>query len=543
METTSLMHEHDHDAEYAEFRAAIQATFKARTANTRTLFSTFATGLFETYLAAMPLQHRQVHNCTACRRFIDTYGRLICVSETGERTSALWDPDAVPAFYRPVVAALRDKAVRRLRIQTLHVTKLEVWGTPQTGEWEHLCVYPHPQLVHRDRVKTPNEYAAERRENVNDVRRFLNDTSLSTLTEALRVLEADAVNRAEKFTAPVRWLVDLKRAAANNGVFAYDDLLWQAVCNAPVGYAHPKASVIGSLIEDIEAGLPFETVRSKFNAKVHGLKYQRPQAPPSAGNIAQAEKLVEKLGIQPSLERRFARLDECQTIWLPKAPAPAAPANGGVFGHLKPKGSEGAAFPSVVLPPVTMSWVKFQRDVMPRAAELLAFISSGREGFIALTTAANPEAPPILKWDTEAERNPVAWYVYHNGDVATNWNLQPGWVEVTAVTLLPTLWGSTPRPHLGTGAILLLKGCKDVQKASGERSGNSLFPECLREDLHGVRSTIEAFSKSAVLHGGDEASACGLDFRAGGFHTGRRMGRLLAKTDTGWTEYVIDRWE
>ena len=46
------------------------------------------------------------------------------------------------------------------------------------------------------------------------------------------------------------------------------------------------------------------------------LKYQRPQVTPGTGNVARAEEIVEKLGIATSLKRRFARLEELQTIRL-----------------------------------------------------------------------------------------------------------------------------------------------------------------------------------------------------------------------------------
>lgn len=38
------------------------------------------------------------------------------------------------------------------------------------------------------------------------------------------------------------------------------------------------------------------------------LQYQRPQAAPSAGNVAQAERIVEKLGIANSLEAALCPL-------------------------------------------------------------------------------------------------------------------------------------------------------------------------------------------------------------------------------------------
>src|SRR5204862_264880 len=103
----------------------------------------------------------------------------------------------------------------------------------------------------------------------------------------------------------------------------------------------------------------------------------------------------------------------------------------------------------VDLPMVTMTWVKFRATVLPTAEAIDLYVPSRRGSFIALTTAADGDAPPILKWDRPGERNPVAWYVYPGGSPATSWGLTgEAWTPLTALVPLPTLWGSQPMAHL-----------------------------------------------------------------------------------------------
>ena len=97
------------------------------------------------------------------------------------------------------------------------------------------------------------------------------------------------------------------------------------------------------------------------------------------------------------------------------------------------------------------------------------------------------------------------------------------------------MWGDKPRPFLGEGVIFVLAGCVD----SRETGGNALFPECLRGDLHSVRSTIEAYSRSAKIGGRAEASACGYDLRKS--PDSRAAVRVL--NNGRWTAYKIDRWD
>jgi len=290
--------------------------------------------------------------------------------------------------------------------------------------------------------------------------------------------------------------------------------------------------MVGSFLEDIAAGLPFPEVKRRFDAKMHPLQYQRPQAAPNVGAIAAAEKLFAQLGLAPALERRYARLDEVETLWTPQECSPKANTEG-VFGHLTPKGQSN---PSTTLniPAVTMTWEKFARTVLPTATALEAMVPS-HGNFLALTTAVHADAPPLIRWDTEDYCNPVAWYLWNGGSPASQWGLSPGWCKVVALSFLPTMWGPNPSPHLGEGVVAILDGALDTRRDAG----NCLFPETIRQELHGVRAVIEAYSKSATLGEPNGPAACGLDLRKGAALncTLRVTGPL------GQTTYRIDRWD
>lgn len=158
--------------------------------------------------------------------------------------------------------------------------------------------------------------------------------------------------------------------------------------------------------------------------------------------------------------------------------------------------------------------------------------------FIALITAMDPEAPPILQWDREGKRNPVSWYVYNGGSPARRWNLESStWVSVTAITGLPSAWDAeNPLRHQGDGAILLLEGARDTTHT---RSGG-FFTESLRSEYHAIRRTLEAYMLLATIAGKDEATACGYDLRKGGLMNASvrvTSGSRLRQ------QYLIDRWD
>lgn len=520
--TVRPAHDHDHDADYARLLTAVGDAF-ARTATGQAhVFETDAAGLYDAYLDALPNSERAVHTCHACRRFIESFGHLVAVDAAGVRRSVMWDSSAVPEFYMPVVAAMMDRVIHA-KITGVFLSDLATWGTPQTGTWTHFSVTPPATIRYRERALTAFQAMAAMKERYRTVATALGEFTPKMLDEAIRVLEADAVNRAEKFIGPAKWLRALHdRPKGRNG----EALMWKMIAAAPEGYCHPRASVIGPLLEDIASGMPFEDIRRRFNAKMHPLQYQRPQAAPTAGNIKAAEALVEKLGLANSLKRRFARMEDMQSfIWRPKAKADE-PKGGGVFGHLKAKNTEEVQ--SVNLPSQTMTWDKFVRTVLPDV-EAVDLLAPTHGQYIALTAATDPEAETIFKWP-----NGVAWYVYHNGASAQQFSVRGGtYVKVNAIVPLPTLWGDRPAPFIADGAVLILDGSVDK-----DNRALSLFPECIRDDLHGIRAVIEAHSKTGKLDGQEEASACGYDFRKG--HT---SGDLRVLKSGAWSRYKIDRWD
>lgn len=526
------------DHGFDEFADCIRRSFASIDPN-EPIFTTDCGDLLEgTYLNHLPSQ-RQHHTCSECRRFLRTYGPLATINEHGNLEPVMWGFLA-PPFYEKANARLRD-VVRSATVTGVFLTSKTEWGAGRTGDWTHMAVEPPAERVYRGRALTAGQAMAAAAENARTVLHAMAEYTPKVLDEALRVLESGHLARSEKFVGPVRWLRALHEWPKGHGVQATrtrNNLLRRAVALAPEGYCHIRSSVVAPLLADIVAGVPFADLQRKHAAKVAPTQYQRPQAAPAAGNIAAAEKLVEKLGIARSLERRYARLSDLEAMWLAAAPTVAdilGATTGRVFAHIKAKRAHDTAPPSVDLPMTVITWDKFSRTVLPRA-ERIEIQVPAFGSFIGLTAAVHADAPPILKWDREDRRNTVAWYVYPTGSVASQWGLVGGrWSSVSAVVPFPTLWGDQPMPFIANGAILVIDGAIDTA-----HHGNSLFPETLRADVFGARATIEAYSRSAKLSGAVAGeAACGYDLRSD--HNMRCMLRVLA--GGAWAAYQVDRWD
>lgn len=480
------------------------------------LFTTAIPGeaLWATYLAALPPEDRQFHNCHCCKKFITTYGGLVTIDPSGNVFPIMWQ-NSGHTFYEPARRAC-EALLAKAKITGPQFFREASWGVALTGPFSHFCVTGTATEV---RGQSPHEVRAAKLEARKNVKLALKDYKPAVLDEALRALRSSHLPSAHKFIAPLEWLRalhDLPKGPQGSALF------WLAIATAPEGFCHPRAAVTSTLLDDILAGKSFEALRDAFARKVGGTVYQRPTAPPKTATIEKAEALFKELGYEKALGRRAARRAEVPCFWSPKGQEPSV-AHGALFTHLQSK----EAPRTLALPRRNCTWQVFLRDHLPLATSLEYQVPHSRAAYVGLLAPEEPSAPLIFKWT-----NGFSWYLHAHGGAAHQWSLSAGsWASVTGICEMPPVWTEPKLPHINPGHILLLEGAKDLRLGAG----NALFPECLRQELHKVRSVIEAYSAGAEIGGQDEATANGLQFTP---ESAQALLRLNGKD-----QFQIDRWE
>lgn len=527
------------DALYEGLLTSMNSRFNALVEDGKQpLFTTDAAGLWDAYLAAFPSEERQYHNCNSCRRFIERFGGVVAITPEGLLVPAMWESLIAHPPYTAPMDVLRQ-LVSRARVTGVFKSSLPMWGEPRTGVWRHFAVCPPVGARFASPTQSAFQAMAEKTADFQQISRALAEFPLPLLARALALLAGDDLYRSEKVLGPAKFLHDLQAAVDGVKGPRRANLIWRSVATVPAGFCHPRSSMLGTLLDDLAAGKDYASVAKAFGSKMAPTAYQRPTSAPTESAIKQAEELVAKLGAAGALERRFARLDEVDAIWRAK-PVEKKPPGEGVFGHLKPK--DAPALGEMNVPPQTITWVKFARDVLPNAESIDLMVPS-HGNFCALLTAEKPDAAPILQWDSLERRNPFSWYMDSEGTRAHRWGLIGGsWAEVPAVTLRPCQWFGCDFPHLGVGAVFIIRGALD----SVAHVGNAIFPETLRSEFHPIRKVIEAYSREAMIGGRAEASACGLAIQniTGQVPHGWHQAHVRVKSAGGISrQYKIDRWE
>jgi hypothetical protein len=528
------------DDDYEVLLAAVRARFELVTGEKQGkthLFSTDAPALYDAYLEGLAPAHRRLSTCSTCRKFVSTYGGVVAVTPEGKTVPVLWDAASAPGRYQGAIRALAE-AVSRAPITGVFLSTAATWGVPVTGAWTHLAITPREGLVYKPTVlRSASQIVAEKTQDHETLLRALDEYPLDVVRNALSLLKSGALTQPEKTLGVAQWLLDLHEARKGaRNTRAKESLTWLAVAGAPAGFCHVRSTMIGTLLDDLKAGLPFPEIKSRLAARLDPLQYQRPQAAPTAGNIAQAEKIIARLKAEGALERRFARLADIQTLWRPGSAKAEAKKAKGVFSHLlsEPRHAPG----QIEAPAVTMTWDKFSRTVLPTAETIEYLVPESDQAYVAMVTAKNPDAPPIVQWDFPDERNPVTWYVYHKGSAPARWNLKAGVHHpVTAVALSPSMWSAKRTFENQNKAVaFLLQGARDTQYSGGA----GFFPTFLKSEFHEIRATMEAYAKNAKIEGKDDAEACGIVLSKGG--TWNLTFRVTAR-DGSRTAYKLDRWD
>lgn len=101
------------------------------------------------------------------------------------------------------------------------------------------------------------------------VMRALQEFTPSVLEQALRLSQTDSLYRSEKILGQAQWLHDLQATFPTVPYNLHRNLIWRAVALAPAGFCHPRSSMIGTLLEDLAAGMPFDQVAERFARKMH----------------------------------------------------------------------------------------------------------------------------------------------------------------------------------------------------------------------------------------------------------------------------------
>lgn len=452
---------------------------------------------------------RKEHTCSCCRTFFERYGNLLIVLKGGTtRTLLFTTAPNIPDNYR----AFTDAAAARLDGTQAdwtvfadgedgHISLNK--DTATKGGFQHFSFELSPIRLKPNSYHKANEQAAEVREDVRLLGLSLERWNMEILRTARTLFEHHPDLSRTSFKDVVEDFIDLKELLRTDTSVRRANVLLRTVLDSRKGLSRIGQTVVGEFLDNLDPQRESNDVAvRKFLSMINPKDYLRPKAAPASQTVAQAEKIVAELGLTASLRRRAATRAELYAIaqpilWRTPAAAEAVAEEGaGVFGAVKTKDQVAQSVVSVVNGG-TVSLRSLLEKIEQAGNTLLkleSYTAGNTKRYLSITTEAVAGVKPILLWDREESRNPFAPYTYVNPTHPSIWDQKfNDYNEVEAIIPTPTNWtGETIKPE--HWMFVMSHGydaCEPLHVP--------LFPAQLIQELHGVRSVIEAYGKTALL--------------------------------------------
>lgn len=378
--------------------------------------------LYAAYLTAFPagtnppFKARTEHDCGCCKSFIRRAGLIVHVDDAGHKHT-IWEHAArnAPEHYALVAAKLNNIVIDQPIANLFRVSEKETsFGNQVTRSqdkvtervitWNHFHTGPIPDSL---RCKLPDTVRGEFRTEVEVFERGLTSLKPDAVATVLSLLDAHNLYKWEEYQPLVAAFARaqeqfLKMPAPQQNVFVWT--------HGKGALAKFKNTSIGQLVEAIGDGKDVEDAVRAFEAMVAPQNYRRPTAIITPGMVKQAMKTLEELGLEPALERRFARIGDISVNdvkWVDSRTR--ANMKGGIGGMLMAHATaSGHERDLKRAEDITID--VFMDKVLPQAKSMELLFTGGHVANLAsLTAPVHDDAKLLFKWD-----NPFAWSYINN---------------------------------------------------------------------------------------------------------------------------------
>lgn len=400
--------------EFLNFRNALQKNFAEMTKDATHLFEVAVDKdeLWNLYLDSFPAgtneiyRERREYDCSCCRHFIKTIGNAVVIKDNTVHT--IWDVSGVGTTFQPVADAL-SAYIKAHAVTDVYVSQEKRIGTERSLErLENGKVNSYDHFF----LELPDKFVFDKRRSAGDIKGGFRDTrnvfkrSLDEITEesvmtVLELISQNSLYKGEEWKAPLTEFLKYKKAYDKLAVAEEkENFAWEKSITAGVGIGRIRNHSIGTLLVNISEGMDLDTAVKKYEQIVAPTNYKRPKAIYTKKMLDDARKTIEELGYLPSLERRFATLDDISInniLFSNKDAQRRISDAGDVFASME---KDIAVNPKRFSGVEEVSAADFVKNVLPMAKEIEVYLENRHSAnMVSLIAPKNPDAPTMFKWN------------------------------------------------------------------------------------------------------------------------------------------------
>ena len=407
---------------FKDFKLKVEKKFQELVDNNDVLFLTDVEKdtIWDKYLSSFPngtnniFVERGEYECNTCKQFLRPYGNVVAINKDGELTS-IWDIE-VDGYYQEVANEL-SKLVKSKQVRDKFISKFAKLGTSTnvqllddgtTRTWNHFSFELPKSFV--DKSSDSEESIMGTFRSHKDVfKRSLDEINIEGIETTLELIEQGSVYRGEEYKNMVSKFLEYKKIYNSLDENKRDNYCWLEVDKAGA-VSKIRNTTIGTLLTDISEGTKsIDASVFAFENKMDPTKFKRPRTVVTARQIENAEKSIVDLGLEESLGRRYAKMEDITVNNVIFANRDAKKAmSSSVFDEMKDEVKVHAKnFDKVE----EIGIEDFIKTVVPKATSISAIVENKHiNNLMSLIAPLAPKAKTMLKWN-----NNFTWA--YNGDV------------------------------------------------------------------------------------------------------------------------------
>lgn len=179
-----------------------------------------------------------------------------------------------------------------------------------------------------------------------------------------------------------------------------ENFAWEKSIAAGAAIGRIRNHSIGILLANISDGMELDTAVKKYEQIVAPANYKRPKAIFTKKMLEDARKTIEEMGYLPSLERRFATLDDISInniLFSNKDAQRRISGADDVFASME---KDIAVNPKKFSKVEEISAEDFVKNVLPTAKEIEVLLENRHSAnMVSLIAPKNADAPTMFKWN------------------------------------------------------------------------------------------------------------------------------------------------
>lgn len=368
--------------------------------------------LWALYLDSFPegtnpiFKTRREYDCNCCKQFIRNVANVVTINDDGS-LNTIWDVQVEDEFQ--IIANALAAHVKQQLIKNVYLSTEPGYGQDKnyqmidgkTVAWNHFH-FRVPTANHKSNAAA---LRGESRADYDVFLRSLTEITLDSVNTVLELISQNSLYRGAEYSdaltkfrsAKIKF--DKLKTDQQRNIFCWNNIYGKDG-KTNIAAIRIRNTAIGTMLVDLSKDVDLEHAVNAFERIMAPANYKRPTAVVTKSMVENARAELEKLGLIPALDRRYAAVHDISINNVLHADRNVKQTlSVDVFDDLA-KSTSSTPKNLDKVEEVTID--KFIADVLPKADSVELYLENRHAGnLVSLVAPVNKDTPNLFKWQNQ----------------------------------------------------------------------------------------------------------------------------------------------